>query len=440
MRGVALHKLGDGRDLIEDLVLLGKALGYVVREELPVEPRADAPAVDVAWFRDGESRYPLFLLEVESLASNTMANNAVKVFSQSSTAFEKPLFFFHLVAKAGRRSSRMGALQQMFGSHNYRLYALDDDHGTAFVRDVLSQHRRLSNSLAVGAVLEANRNQKQLVPDLNDVLHHAWTLGLRGAYLRDCAMKAASTGLSDHAQAYISLVQRHRADSASSPDTGYASYLGHRFEEPIHSAMLAGRGTIDDRQAAEEILRWQGSESAMRQLGPYFGLARDYDELIRTLAGPVWALIVGIARRSPGVVNYAAEQLGWLVHEIRRARDRIPVFTAAWGLHVAASAKREDLFQTCSDVIAGYGGLRREALFMLPGFLDYETENAWPELSVGSSEVLPSMAELSALRAAIHQERHPSATTTAMRALTEEGYPGEWGADLLALVAHGGEA
>src|SRR5262245_32631519 len=142
------HRLPRGKGVIQAVAALGRALGYSVKTEHPIEPRAHAPAVDVAWFRDDVNNYPLMIFEIESSATNAMASNAAKVYGQDAERFERPLFFFHLVLKAGEQSSRLAALRGAFGSHNYRVYQLDaPTTGTELLNDVLSQHRRLHREI-----------------------------------------------------------------------------------------------------------------------------------------------------------------------------------------------------------------------------------------------------------------------------------------------------
>src|SRR5437588_10321953 len=101
------HSLPAGRSMIGGIAALGEALGYIARREHPVEEgRSNPPAVDIAWFSDPDDAYPLFIFEVESRATNSIANNVVKVFGQGSDAFEKPLFFFHVILESPIESSR----------------------------------------------------------------------------------------------------------------------------------------------------------------------------------------------------------------------------------------------------------------------------------------------------------------------------------------------
>src|SRR4051812_27441815 len=122
------HKLQPGKLVIEALSVLGRDLGYFVECEVPVLKRAHSPPlVDVAWKKDETQKFPLMIFEVESSAGNTIANNAMKVFSQSNQDFEKPLFFFHLVVRGGEETSRIDALRKQYGTNNYRVYRLNTE-------------------------------------------------------------------------------------------------------------------------------------------------------------------------------------------------------------------------------------------------------------------------------------------------------------------------
>ena len=123
---MANHKLPAGKALIEGIIKFGQVLGYHVEEEFPVnEPtHRESPAVDVAWFSKKGYRFPLFIFEVESKATNGMTNNPLKVYAQENRSFEKPLFFFHVVAQGGSHSSRPSNLEAQYGKNNYRIYYL----------------------------------------------------------------------------------------------------------------------------------------------------------------------------------------------------------------------------------------------------------------------------------------------------------------------------
>ena len=136
------HKLSLGQSLIDGIFELGQMLGYFVEKEFPVDlpTYGEAPAVDVAWFSKKGNRFPLFIFEVESRATNGMTNNPLKVYAQENREFEKPLFFFHLVAQGGSNSSRPRNLESQYGKNNYRIYLMGSSDTVSFLCDVLEQH------------------------------------------------------------------------------------------------------------------------------------------------------------------------------------------------------------------------------------------------------------------------------------------------------------
>lgn len=149
---MSLHKLPEGQRFIRALTQLGEVLGYHVEKEFPVRPpqASSPPAVDVAWFSDTNQKFPLMIFEIESAATNTMANNAMKVLAQSTDAFEKPLFFFHLILANDPKSYRIDDLRSQYGNHNYRAYVLGKDGGSRLALDILAQHRRIRTEVHYG--------------------------------------------------------------------------------------------------------------------------------------------------------------------------------------------------------------------------------------------------------------------------------------------------
>src|SRR5688572_7920119 len=131
---MAEHSLPDGQQVINGLLALGNALNYWVEAELPIEKDKKNPqAVDVAWLSEKGQQYPLMIFEIESTTSNTIANNPLKVFGKPNQAFEKPLFFFHVMVTGGNGTSRTDDLRNQYGSHNYRVYTLADEGITQLV-------------------------------------------------------------------------------------------------------------------------------------------------------------------------------------------------------------------------------------------------------------------------------------------------------------------
>lgn len=80
--------------LFDFLIELGNRLDYFVDTEYPMsETVFGSQAIDIAWFNEEKSQFPLFIFEIESSTNNSIANNPTKVFGKESKVFEKPLFF-----------------------------------------------------------------------------------------------------------------------------------------------------------------------------------------------------------------------------------------------------------------------------------------------------------------------------------------------------------
>src|SRR4051812_13898206 len=107
------HILPEGRRVIEALTALGQALAYATEPERAIGP--SGAAVDLAWYAAQDQSVPLFIFEVESRPTSSMANNAVKVFGRDSEDLVKPLFFFHVLLSGGGDNDRIAGLRRVWG-------------------------------------------------------------------------------------------------------------------------------------------------------------------------------------------------------------------------------------------------------------------------------------------------------------------------------------
>ncbi|MFD2288010.1 hypothetical protein GJU39_23265 [Pedobacter petrophilus] len=147
---MAQHKLLEGNEFIEGLRVLGAILGYVTESEFPViATDPDGIAIDVAWFLENGQKFPLFIFEVETTASNSMVYNPLKVLSKPNEIFEKPLFYFPIVLNQGQNSSRIDDLKRAYGIYNYSIYRLSLYEELLLITDILAQHRRLLGKLDI---------------------------------------------------------------------------------------------------------------------------------------------------------------------------------------------------------------------------------------------------------------------------------------------------
>jgi len=301
------HRLKTGKEIIEALAALGDALEYAVQTELPVEKRSGGAAVDVAWFAEDEQRFPLMIFEVESSATNSMANNPAKVFGQSSENFERSLFFFHIIVRSGSQTSRIEQLRGVFGQHNYRVYPLERETATSLIKDILQQHRRIRRSFRVGAVMVVLLNTVKLITDRLSILESAADLGLTGAYLEDLARLGRQ---GSEAEELFLIHLRHRIWDLRWPDTdiGYSAWMGSHWGFPIHLGILFAANSDLRTEVFARLRWWQEESSYASQIGPHFGLSEDYDRFMLCVSGTLWALLAALMLQDRKATSYVAEQ------------------------------------------------------------------------------------------------------------------------------------
>lgn len=226
------HKLAAGAEIISSLVSLGRTLGYVTNEEFPTEqPNVGGPAVDVAWLSDARQRFPIMVFEIESKTTNSAANNPVKVFGPPNEDFEKPLFFFHVFVTGGNRTSRLENLRRLFGTHNYRTYRLKAGEIPALLKDILSQHRRLSLDLDLVSLTRSIESTPSFRPYVSEVLLHTESLGFNVDYFVSYATLAKENA--NHLDHFVRHLRSHyQTPNRKRLESGYTTFLGANYSDP----------------------------------------------------------------------------------------------------------------------------------------------------------------------------------------------------------------
>jgi hypothetical protein len=409
-----------GKQVINAIEDLGKALGYYVHSEFPVEQRARPPAVDVAWFADEvEQKYPLMIFEVESLASNAMANNPTRVFGQASKEFERPLFFFHLVIKSGKESTRVENLQRVFGAHNYRIYRLDDGFATSFVKDVLSQHRRIRRDIDLLITMSVLFDYDCLPADKEAILLHAIDLGLYGSHLSNLAW--LSQKYSGAKKLFLNHLRRETSRKIPKRlDTGYDSWLGSNWSTPIHLGLLHTSFPEDRARILNQLKWWQEQSSFMSQIGPHFGLSYDYDRFILGWSAGLWAIVAALMIEESFAIKYIVEQILLVLKKINYGDTTDWIHNATWGLFISATLDDATFFEKIRQPINEKGGLPTKLFTSPMVFVDEEDED-WNELLSSPKQLIPrhsSFREKCHLVAVIANELNVDRVDFALAALT----------------------
>jgi hypothetical protein len=336
---MARHKLRRGIQVIDDLKKLAESLEYDCEDEYIVG-RTGA-AVDLAWFGAGDQRVPLMIFEIESRASSSMANNALKIFSQDVEDFVKPLFFFHLLLGGGRDNERIAAMRKTWGTYNYRVYRLNSKlENQRLVSDILGQHRRVNEKISFLHLDAALRSPSWSDVSVVEIFETAEHLQFAGNYLRDLACLAAGNPLFQ--PLFATRLREWHVDGKAYPGD-YDTYLGSHYAPILEICLLVGNGTVADNEGVRLLAEWQRGPYGLSMIGPHFGLSREYDRFVLCCAPFVFAVAATLCRKKLLAKAWIVHQLSELIDGEQNAGVRSDYITAAriWLLHIAASAVRD---------------------------------------------------------------------------------------------------
>lgn len=177
---MGIHSTTSSLELIDFIKKLGVSLGYYVIDEHPMSNKFGSQDIDIAWFNEESSTFPLFIFEIESTSNNAIANNPTKVFGKDSSIFEKPLFFFHIIIEGARNSEKYNDLMGMFGKHNYAIFRTNNNELEDLIIKIISQHRRIRENfdlegviklLLISTEIKKNVDFDSLLPKIENILH-----------------------------------------------------------------------------------------------------------------------------------------------------------------------------------------------------------------------------------------------------------------------------
>lgn len=370
------HTLKEGKEMISGILNLGKSLGYVVKEEFPLEKKpGNPPAVDAAWLSDEDHDFPLMIFEIESKVTSSIANNPVKVFGQPNENFEKPLFFFHIVLKGTTDSSKIKNLQTLFGLYNYRTYDLSkDDEVTRLIIDIISQHRRLYRKLDLEDLIKTFDHEIWKSADIEKILVSLEVRRFTANYLRTYA--SFSFHDPDFIKHYLRFLELHvHSHPKKAIPQEYGTYWGDMWSDPIHYGILIYSFPDKSAEYLQRFRNWQEKSTYLTMIGPHFGLSRDYDEFILGLSPPFWAFLAALMKKCSEAVEYIADQCQLILEELRESAPRISFFTALWLLHIAAAVSSNKHFEFARSLINHKAGISEFFLYNPPNSIPLEGEN-----------------------------------------------------------------
>lgn len=428
------HKLTAGKQLIEGIARLGIVLGYHIEKEFPIdEPTyGEAPAVDVAWFSQNGNKFPLFIFEVESKATNGMTNNALKVYSQGNRHLEKPLFFFHVVVNGGKLSSRTRNLESMYGTHNYRVYLIGEDSATELIKNILEQHARVRNDIDYMAL------HQLLTSDLwfdkveyKQLIMHATNLDLSKQDIIASYIKLTQNDQNLFSD-LISLL-RYEANHEFK-NTAISSYLGGCWHAPIITSFLCGLSKDKEESYywASRLIEWQKNGSYMPMITPSFGLSRDYDDFILGCAPQLLSLCMIASGFQCKLCEDLISILDGII--IKVGDSWIGLNTAIYLLHTSASTNNNYAYEKAKNYLIRYKFLSEDAIYNPTSCISIMDGGVDDYFQQGVITTIPDMEEFRKICIEKLSSNTIQIEHLVLRALDDDSYIYSWGKDLFTAI------
>jgi hypothetical protein len=433
---VSQHKLPLGKELIEGIVKLGEILGYHIEKEFPVDKikYGEPPAVDIAWFATKNNKFPLFIFEVESKSTNSMTKNPLKVFSKESKEFEKPLFFFHIIAKGGKDSSNKKDLEAQYGKNNYKIYLISEDNGTLLINDIIGQHARIKCDIDYISLYEIlNDSIWKNYTNYQDILNHASVMKLSKS---DILPSFSLLSIKDKTF-FSNLIEHIKTESNNNFTTEYNfnTYLGSQWFTPVFYVLIIGF-TTDEKTIeyfSNRLMSWQSESSYMPQITPAFGLSRDYDEFIIGLAPQFITLCIATANKQGEFCRELALVLIQILKDKRIKAHWFGINSAIYLLHISARLKMNDEFLIAKEYLNQFENLSFDNILNpISGISIFESEFS-DYFQESSNLIIPRMAEFEDI-AKKQFFKNIQTYLPALKALTDDSYMNYWADDILTIL------
>ncbi len=362
------HKLKPGLNIINLLKKIGRVLNYCVDTEVIVEADENS-AVDIAWFFEKNQKYPLMIFEVESKSGNSMVANPLKVFSQNNRKFEKPLFFFHIILSGGKKSNKIIQLEEQYGKFNYRIYRFSLNEHTELMKDILSQHRRLTNDINIISLVKIIDNEWKEI-NLDDLIVHLEQIRFEdesGNIIPSYAtLSCIDLKYSKYLYNYLRNIFLNK--KLRNHNFNYKNYFSSFFGYPIHLGILSTVETDLNfcKDYFYEFIWWQEKSTDMKYIASNFGLNRDYDIFILGFSGIYLMMLSLLFDKIEISHEYISKILFDIIEKSKKFNFMITFYNSLWLLYLTCRHEKLHIFfNKVSSYINDNGGLP-ESLFKRP--------------------------------------------------------------------------
>ena len=354
------HKTIGSLAFINFLKVLGIELGYYVDLEYPMSSQKyGSQAIDIAWFNDEFSEFPLMIFEIESSTNNSIINNPAKVFGKDSSIFEKPLFFFHIIIESAVNSEKYNDLVGLFGKHNYDLFRINNGEMTKLITKILCQHRRVCKEIAIESLLYhilkeelilSNIDLTSLLISIESVCHLQQKYDIGQIYANITSVNP------NFFNQYIDFLER-KQKSKDFNELNYDGYIPSIIARLINISLLINnsKGALNYSKQIED---YQNQTGSFKMIDFLPGLNRDYDEFILDYVSYYLVLCFVLCDKELEAQKYIASVILDLIEKMKRSASIIEYHHVSWALLVF-STKQQYLkeYDVLKELINNEGGM-----------------------------------------------------------------------------------
>ena len=362
------HTTKKSLELFDFIINLGKYLNYHTDKEHPMNPNTfGSQAIDIAWFNEESSKFPLFIFEIETKTTNSIANNPTKVFGKESKVFEKPLFFFHIIIDSAKNSEKYNDLMSLFGKYNYDIFKINDGEQEQLLLKILSQHRRIQNEINLFWVIYLIRNTPHIESKIKidrflenvEKLIHENQFYQIGQIYSDIASRDKK-----FVPQYLNFLRRSFHQKKLS-DLRYENYCASITAEMINTCMLFYK--FDNCKGTDIIKllnEYQNRTGTLKTIDYLPNLNRDYDIFIHDFVPFYLALSFFLLEDNKRGQKYILDTAISILHKLPRNYEFVLEHHISWALLMSSTDEAySDLYEKLRKLVNDNGGIYDNILF-----------------------------------------------------------------------------
>lgn len=434
------HRTFESLEFFKVIQDLGETLGYIVKNELPIsnDNGNKAQAIDICWFVDEISKYPIMIFEIESKNQASIANNPLKIFGKPNEKFQKPLFFFHILLGKHSDSERIEDLKRNYGLHNYRLYEVgESSQRNTLITDVLEQHRRIKYNFNIIHLINHMKDNidfwgsdsiEKTIKIIEEMINWREEKYLLQIY---SILALEYKEFKNHFLRRLEKILKEKENSIS--EIEFNSSFVNMFVDLFLYA-IAYEGSLDNKYYELLIKRFKNYAF---NFSLSMGTSYDHSQFLVGMSGSVISLFLSLTLENDNSNEFFCGELDRIVQEIRKGYDdSISIYNSLWLLQISSlSEKTKDIFEKTRIHLNSIGGVSIKYIYSPPVLWNYEyiEEINFKESPIEIDEFASYRKKLISIRRGTI-----SIADIAHNLLQSESYMMEFGNDLLSTLVRKG--